>query len=177
MKPIFSILICSLLKRSEKLKELLTFLGQQATNQVEILVEIDKGQKTIGGKRNLLLKRAKGDYVAFIDDDDTVAKDYIEKILKAVESKSDCCSLEGQLVRRKERISFYHSIQHNKWFKKDGKYYRCPNHLNVVKRELALQTGFKHLTVGEDKDYSVRLLHLLKTEVKITGILYHYISL
>jgi len=39
---------------------------------------------TIGAKRNQLLHRAKGDYVAFVDDDDLVSSDYVNKVLSAV---------------------------------------------------------------------------------------------
>lgn len=177
-KPTFSILICSLMNRYIALNELTKELKRQAqdTDRVEVLIEIDDGQITIGVKRNLLLSKAKGDYIAFVDDDDKVSEDYISKILKAIETKPDCCSLEGILIRPGRKYEFYHSIKYDKWFEKEGRYYRHPNHLNAVKRELALQIGFPEMDVGEDFEYSTRLKPLLKTEASIKGILYYYVK-
>jgi hypothetical protein len=87
----------------------------------------------------------------------------------------DCCSLTGELHWPNGGIErFEHSIDYDKWEKKDNVYLRYPNHLNTVKRELALQVGFKDMGHGEDKDYSDRLKPLLKTEAKIEGVIYHY---
>ena len=67
------------------LNELLHRLEIQMTPEVEIVKFIDKGELTIGAKRNQLVKRSKGEYIAFIDDDDLVSFDYVSKILKAIE--------------------------------------------------------------------------------------------
>lgn len=175
-KPTLSILICSLTSRHKTLNELVVELKRQKTDRVEILAEIDGGQITTGAKRNLLLERAQGDYIAFVDDDDMVSEDYVEKILKAIETRPDCCGIEGIITfeKRQESRLFIHSLQHKEWFEMDKVYYRCPNHLSPVKRELALQTGFPDKTIGEDRDYSLRLLSLLKTEVYIDGPIYFY---
>ena len=55
------------------------------------------------------------------------------------------------------------------------RYFRNPNHLNPVKRELALNTKFPKLDRFEDKDYSARLLKLLNTEEYIEEPIYHYL--
>ncbi len=189
-----SILICSIKGRELSLRRLLDILEEQKTDEVEILVIVDSKKMTIGGKRNMLLKKAKGDYVAFVDDDDIVSEDYIPKILKAIESEPDCCGIEGMItlrlrVRNKDRTSrkkwirgekiqrkFIHSTKYKEWFEKDNIYYRCPNHLSPVKRELALQVGFPNINSGEDKSYSLELLPLLKTEVYIIGPIYFYLA-
>jgi len=151
-------------------------LKRQKTDRIEILVEIDGGQITIGEKRNLLLKKAAGDYIAFIDDDDMVAKDYVTRILEALKAKPDCCSLEGRLLRLNQTFTFFHSIIYDSWFEKNGIYYRTPNHLNTVKRELALHVGFPEKNHGEDMSYSERLQPFLLSETFIKGILYYYIK-
>lgn len=48
---------------------------------VEILVDVDAGQAKSGVKRQNLLVRARGDYLAFVDDDDEVAPDYLRRIV------------------------------------------------------------------------------------------------
>ena len=69
---LLSVLTCSLKSRSQVFKRLENILKKQIfnTNQVELLANIDNGEKTIGCKRNELLNAAKGQYVVFIDDDD-----------------------------------------------------------------------------------------------------------
>ena len=192
-----SILICSIVGRELLLQNLVNELKRQSigkTDDVEILIEVDNKEISTGAKRNILLKRARGDYICFVDDDDKVSYDYVAKILEAVESNPDCCSLVGllgrkmnrktlrRMQRRKEKINpdeiqsniFIHSLKYKEWFEKDGVYYRCPNHLNTIKRELALQVGFPDVSQSEDRAYSLKLFPLLKTESVIEGIIYYY---
>lgn len=187
-----SILICSIKGRERLLRELKEKLKRQIiTNEVEILVEVDDKKITIGAKRNILLGRARGDYVAFVDDDDTVSVDYIPKILKAIETSPDCCGIEGEIEhtkivfvdrgrrhkqRRRYRCTqkFIHSIQYTRWYEQDKIYYRCPNHLNPIRREHAIQIMYPEMNKGEDRNFSLRILSLLETEVYIEGIIYFY---
>lgn len=176
MSKKLSILICSMSSRSEKLKRLMAVLQPQITNDIEILVKTDEGQIAIGAKRNLLLQEASGDYVAFVDDDDLVSNDYVEKIIEAIKSNPDCCGISGIITfQGSGPRMFIHSLKYKEWFEKNEIYYRCPNHLNPIKRSLALQVKFPESNFGEDKDFSTRLLPLLNSEAFIPGVLYHYL--
>jgi glycosyltransferase involved in cell wall biosynthesis len=171
-----SLLVCSLESRHRELRRLKNCLAPQLTDAVELLVNVDRGQKTIGLKRNELLEEASGEYIAFIDDDDLVSDDYVEKILTAVASNPDCCGMEGIVTFNGQNPRrFVHSLRYREWFERDGVYYRNPNHLSPVKRELALQVGFPEKNYWEDRDYSARLLRLLNREVYITGPIYYYL--
>ena len=177
-----SILICSIVERAKLLHRLLVHLKVQMSDEVEVITEIDNREMTIGEKRNKLLLRATGDYVAFIDDDDLVSDDYISKILAAIKTSPDCCSLQGEIThlmgpKRAKKMQtdiFKHSIEYDHWFSSDGIYYRCPNHLNAIKRNLTLQVGFPHKNDEEDRDFSTQVYPLLKTEEKIAGTIYYY---
>jgi glycosyltransferase involved in cell wall biosynthesis len=175
---LLSVLTCSLKSRSRVFKRLEDILKKQIfnTNQVELLASIDNGEKTIGCKRNELLNAAKGQYVVFIDDDDIVSGDYIFKILTALNyNDPDCCGIEGQIISKYQiPRKFTHSIKYRDWYEKNGIYYRCPNHLNPIRRELALSIGFDDISSGEDMSFSMKILPLLKTEVFIKGVLYYY---
>lgn len=172
----FSILICSLSSRADKLQRLMNVLEAQKNDAVEILIKTDNGEIPIGKKRNLLLEEATGDYVAFIDDDDLVAEDYVKKIIEALETRPDCCGIQGIITfQGQDPRMFIHSLKYKEWFEQNNIYYRCPNHLNPVKRELALQVRFPETNFGEDKDYSTRLFPLLKEERFISGVVYHYL--
>jgi hypothetical protein len=178
MSKKLSILTCTLHERTHRFKKLGKELEKQIKffSQVELLANLDSGKKTIGQKRNELLCAAKGEYVAFVDDDDFISNNYIDSILTAINyKKPDCCGIEGKIIfNKKLNKKFIHSIKYQNWFEKNNIYYRCPNHLNPIRKELALAVGFKNLNSGEDHDFSERIKPLLKTEVYINKCLYFY---
>jgi hypothetical protein len=105
-----------------------------------------------------------------------VSEDYVKKILEAIESNPDCCGIQGIITFQGQGPRmFIHSLKYKEWFEQNNIYYRCPNHLNPVKREIALQVKFPETNFGEDKDYSTRLFPLLKEERFISGVVYHYL--
>lgn len=176
MSKKFSILICTLESRKHLLERLMKVLEPQITDDVEIIVKSDNGEMAIGKKRNMLLDEANGQYVAFVDDDDLVSTDYVRKVLAAIVGNPDCCGLQGIITfQGQSPRTFIHSLKYKEWFEKNQVYYRCPNHLNPVKRELALQVKFPESNHGEDRDYSTRLFPLLKNEYYISGVIYHYL--
>lgn len=169
-----SILICSLEKRKESLDRLLSVLKQQKTDEVEILVDVDNGEKIIGQKRNDLLEKSTGDYVCFIDDDDLVSDDYISRILDAIKSKKDCITFRGIWIDR-------HGVKQIRWKKdikkiekKNNCYYIYANHITPVKREIAIKCKFSLKSIGEDADYAKRISEFLNDEYYIDKNLYIY---
>ncbi len=180
----FSILVCSLEKRKNFLDRLMACLSPQieGIDAVEVLIETDTGEKSIGAKRNRLIERSKGDYIAFVDDDDVVSSDYVNKILKAIETKPDVVGMHLLHFNDGHLGGFtYHSLDYDSWFENQDKttgymrYYRNPNHLNPVKRGYALRTKFPEISMGEDKEYSKNILKFLKTEEYITEPIYIYL--
>lgn len=196
-----SILICHLTERAKQLEKLLGVLRPQRTSseEVEILIREDDGNETVGLKRNELLSFAIGDYVCFVDDDDMVPDYFVGEILKAIDKSGtsppkpvaqspfehvepaimtaspDVIGLKGHYtVGDGPPQTFIHSIRYKEWKTVDGIHQRCPNHLNPVKRELALKAGFTEKDHGEDHDYSMALLPLLKTEVFVDKVMYFY---
>jgi hypothetical protein len=176
-----SILVCTTTERKHYLDRFLESINKQLNNKVELLIECDDGSMKIGHKRNVLLDKSKGKYICYFDDDDLPSDDYIELILNAIKSNSDCCSLEGiYTINGENPTLFRHSLDYKQWetANENGKtvYYRCPNHLNAVKRDIALKVRFDdNKSNGEDKDYSERLLPYLNTEEKITQPIYNYL--
>lgn len=170
-----SLLICSLHERHELLKRLLAILEPQQTPEIEIITDIDNREKTIGKKRNDLISKATGTYIAFIDDDDLVSPEYTHLILKAIEEDSDCIGIEGIITTdKKNPKKFIHSIKYDSWFTENGVYYRCPNHLNPIKRTIATQIKFPEQNHGEDRVYSEGLRGKLLTETYIPVPIYFY---
>lgn len=180
MNPILSVLVCSLERRKRFYERLLFCLGKQPLFNVEIVTKNDKGEMTIGAKRNWLLDHAHGEYVAFIDDDDLVADDYVALILDAIKkSQPDVIGFKLKHFVNENHIGdTEHSMKYDTWVNdtsvNPARYYRCPNHLNPVKRELALKVKYANISAGEDRDYSLRLRPLLKTEEMIDKQIYFY---
>jgi glycosyltransferase involved in cell wall biosynthesis len=151
-------------------------------DQVEVLTLVDNKEQTTGAKRNALLEMAKGEYIDFIDDDDEIKDNYLPLVMMGVNSGSDVVGM--RLIHYQEgKIYGYttHSIRFKEWKNIPGEngiwtFQRCPNHLNPVRRELALKAGFPDLTIGEDRDYSYRLRPLLKTEYMIEEPIYFYME-
>lgn len=179
-----SILIATMPSRYNSFMNLYTEIVKQVIapaqfkgniNPTECLVD-NSMDYNIGTKRNKLLQKAKGDYVVFVDDDDKISANYIQSILDACIDSPDCIGINGFITTNgHDKRKWFISKEFGKWFTgPDGTYYRTPNHISPVKRELALKAGFPDTHFAEDAEYSRRLLPLLKTETIISQPLYHY---
>ena len=174
-----SILICSLESRAHFLNRLLSELIIQP--DVDIVVDLDNGQKTIGKKRNDLLQNAIGDYVCFIDDDDIVSENYVSLLLEGIDKGVDCCSLKGIITEDGNNpLIFEHSIKYNSYKTNPDsytiRYERFPNHLNCIRSGIAKQFKFPEKNHGEDTDWATQIHKsgLLKTEHYIEEPIYFY---
>lgn len=167
-------MIATMPKRQERLNKLLRNLKQQINEYVEVIID-DSMDYNIGVKRQLLLDKANGEYIVYIDDDDQISKEYIDKILEAAKSGADCMAITGLITTNGlYPKKWYISKKYGKWFERNKIYYRTPNHISPVKRSIAIQAGFPPISQGEDAEYSSRILPLLNTEVRINGNLYFY---
>lgn len=173
---ILSILIPTLKKRAHFLNPLLVELKRQIGEaKVEILTDDDE-RKTTGEKRNLLKNRATGKYIIFLDDDDEPAKDYVSQLLKGCMSESDCIVFNGYMTTNgRQRVNFILRLG-EKYEKRNGVYYRYPNHICGFKKDLVKDIHFPHKTIGEDLEWAtkVRDSGVLKTQYIIEKDLYHY---
>ena len=162
-----------------KIGHISSILIYQMNNDVEVIVYNDNKIVSIGDKRTILLRISKGEYVSCIDSDDEISRDYVSKIMKATETNPDCCSLLGvYTVDGTDPVLFEHSIKYKEWKTNHPnnpiRYERSPNHLNAIKREIAVKYDFIPVNNGEDRDWSVRIMPELKTESYVDGVIYHY---
>jgi len=175
-----SILIPSLPERLHLLEGMLTSLEQQArrcghVQQVELLVLTDNRCRSIGEKRNALLDVAQGRFVAFVDDDDRVAADYVDRLCQAIGTHpdADCVVFDvavsapngGKLAR----YGVEYEIGEDAFY-----YYRKPNHLMCYARRIALRHRYRDTSWGEDTDWSIRAARDVVRQVRIPAVLYEY---
>ncbi len=177
MQITLSILICSLWERAGDLARLLGVLEKQVTKDVEVLTEIDSRQITTGAKRNILLQRAKGKYVVFIDDDDLISESYVSDILEAAKSDPDAIVFNGWVTTDGENKRRFKLSKDYPYTTKENIYYRYPNHIVPIRATIAKKFKFPDVVYGEDYKWATKIHNskLIKTEVKIEKELYYYL--
>lgn len=177
---VLSILIPTLHKRKGLLSKLMSELNRQRTDEIEILTYADDGHITTGRKRNDLIKQSNGNYVVFVDDDDMVAPTYIADILEAAKQNPDCITFRGWMETDNQcRTEFRLSIKYPYAAgTENGKqiYFRYPNHITPILRDIAVKFPFPNVTIGEDYQWATAIHNAgaLKTEVHINKQLYFY---
>jgi len=168
-----SILIASLFERHSLLMRLLGSLAHQADRRLEVLTAIDQRHWSIGKKREHLLCRAHGDYICYLDDDDTVSDVFVKRILDALETEPDCVGYWGRIRHgsqsKKVRYSKANTIR-----TEADVFYRPIWIMNPVRRSIAEQVVFADVSTCEDRVYADQIQPLLKSEVFIDETLYVY---
>lgn len=136
----------------------------------------DDGPENIGQKRQQMLLKATGDYVAFIDADDEIAENYLDEVIRAIRSGPDAIGFRGHMTTNGRKRQDFWISKTLPYISTDQYHFRHTNHLCPIKRNLALLIGYKPISFGEDYDYAVRLKEsgLIKTEVFIDQDLYYY---
>lgn len=181
-EKLWSILILTLESRKDDFEYIYNKLNSQIQNlnlikDVEILYFSDNKENSVGYKRNELLSRSKSKYISFVDDDDDVSDFYVKYIYDLLLEDNDCVSLNGIITfEGRNPKKFIHSLKYNSYFEKDGIYYRPPNHLNTIKRELVEKIKFPDINKGEDTDWAMNICKsgLLKTESVLDKVVYYY---
>ncbi len=178
-----SILVCSvdtryktfLPKIQEQLFTQCDDLPDDQRQQVEVIILTDNKQMMLGHKRNVMVDIAQGKYVAFVDDDDRIADDYIATLLKATATNADAIVFTAEVSLNGESPKpCYYSKEHKRDYNKHTAYYRIPNHICCVKRSVSLKSSFPNVLYGEDAGYGKVLLPHIKTEHIIDKVLYYY---
>jgi glycosyltransferase involved in cell wall biosynthesis len=174
-----SILILTLPTRIDSYANLIKMLNKQVIennfiDKVQILTLCDTKEISVGEKRNILLNKSAGRYVCFIDDDDEIAPNYLIKIISALSSNADVVTFCGEYVENAIRTPFSISMVHRGNYNHPNIFYRLPNHLCPVKREIALQCHFTHKNFGEDSDYANMINNHLRNEYHLIDKLYFY---
>jgi glycosyltransferase involved in cell wall biosynthesis len=179
-----SICICTLPQRLDYLNTLLWDLENQWHNledeykdRVEILYLGDFKTLTVGAKRNRLAKCSTGDYIAYVDDDDTVSDTYLFDLLTAIDIQPDMdvytfgvhISINGGMIKE---------VHYSKDFLKDqnlkDKYLRIPNHLMLFKSHIVTNNLYEDISFREDEKWAKKVLPQIKTEYNIGKFLYRY---
>jgi len=174
-----SILIPTLPVRIDSYASLIKNISNQIKknnleDKVQILTFLDTKELSVGEKRNILLRSSIGKYVCFIDDDDLISEDYLQEIFNAISHDADCITFLGEYVEQGFKKDFVISTMNRDNYNEPNCFYRLPNHLCPVKREIALSCLFSNKNYGEDSDYASKINKYIKNEYHIRKKLYFY---
>ena len=186
----WSILVLTLPARMELFAQLRSILIPQIAeheNEVEVRVHADtKGDPkfhdlNLGEKREHMRRQAQGQYISFIDDDDLIHPQFVEKILPLLDGVDQVGFDLKCFCDRRDIGVAHHSLKFGKWTQTvnarvgGSDFYRDISHLNPMRRDLALLHSMEG-GVGEDCRWAnaMRASGKVKTEHYIEEILYFY---
>jgi len=180
---LLTIMLPTTIDRREQFAKLLEEIKRQiVANKYEDIVEViineDNKEISIGKKRQELLEASSGKWVVGIDSDDWIAEDYLHDIVMALKNNPQIDHvgfLEDCDINGEKSLSIF-SIRHKSWAENfDGyDHIRCANPKSVILREKALMVGFEDIRYKEDRVFSEAVTPLLKSEIFIGKPLYFY---
>jgi len=197
---LWSILIAQIPERWHSVQPLLySLLETQAVArrpEVELLALLDNRRRSVGAKRNALLAAAQGEYVSFIDDDDQVAPNYVDRILHAIAKarKQDppvdviCFPQRATIMPGGVIHECSYSLAHYKQRPPDQRRQLAatnqentlawtgpPAHTMAWRREIVKDLQFPDKQFGEDVDFVDLACERAATEMSLDGgPLYYY---
>lgn len=164
---LFEVLIPTMPGREFMLSQLLSVLEPQFTKWPQATFTADWGEGSIGAKRQRMIETSKAKYVAFVDDDDMVSPDYLNRLMPCMERGPDVVGITMHVTMDGHDWHpspiFRHSLQYREnhmWQGND----RTPHHLCPTLREIAVRSRFPDLMWGEDFSYALGILQHLHTE-------------
>ena len=177
----WSILILTQPTRVEFLKCLLAVLlpQVQAAEGVELIVSMCDPKLTLGANREQMRQKAEGEYLCFVDDDDLVPENYVERILPLLDGVDYIGFQLHQSIDGEQIGTSSHSLRHSNWNDapgpKAGLFSRDITYLNPMRRELALLEPIKGGR-GEDVRWAdvMRARGVVKTEHYLDEVMYLY---
>lgn len=173
------ILICHLPERNHLLRRLTNELDRQkAKHNGLVNYKIHDAGRVLstGAKRNQLIEQSDSEYFSFIDDDDFIAPNYVDEMIKAMESKPDVITFRGWIEEDRQNRKGFTIRLGSAYEERNKHYYRWPNHICAYKRSVVNMVKFPDIWVQEDFVWSqtIKARKLLKTEVHIDQELYFY---
>ena len=176
--PILSVLVPMVPGRSTATLE--SLLEQARGRPVEVLALLDNRMRSIGLKRDALLHSSRGEYVAFVDDDDLISSQYINMILIGLLPRPDAVLFDVEVrdVSGEERqdLLICKLGSQDEDIRFDGTpVKRGLWHIHTIRGELARKAHFPDLQYGEDIVWLRQVRPLVRETTKVDSVLYTYL--
>lgn len=186
---ILSILIPTIIERSDLLTRIYASIYTQrvylendhpSLGDVEVLIDNSKryldGGPSIGKKRESLVRQAKGKYLCFLDDDEQIAGNYLETLVRLCQSDADVITFRSLANLETYWCVVDMSLRHkeNEQTSPDIIAKRPPWHICPVKSYLAKTHRFDDSNYGEDWKWFEKVLSGCETEAKTNAVIHMY---
>lgn len=183
---LLSILTAGIPERADKLEMLTEKITAQIGDlPVEHLVFLDNRKRTIGAKRDALLRIARGTFIAYVDDDDTVSPDYVASLVDAIKiaitptaSPNDQVDVItfAQFARVDEAAAkiVFGLRQENQPFIPDTEVIRAAWHVCAWRRSVAILSHFPESNYGEDWAFAEPLNRIARASIHLDKVLHYY---
>lgn len=132
---------------------------------IKLMTQENKG---VAETRNLCVGYAEGKYIAFMDQDDTLSPDYLERLMTAAESQNADIALCGYVRKRDDgKIIKTVTLSEDSW----SKYRIVAPWGRVYKKEFIVNNGLKYLTTacGEDTYLTINAYAVTSNIAVISG--------
>ena len=147
----------------------------RTSGQVEHLILSDNRTRSIGAKRQALLDIARGQYIAFVDDDDDIADTYVAELLASAASGADVITFQQHAVYNGLESTVHFRLgQGDGAFIPGGITQRDAWHVCAWKRDTVAGCQFLETNYGEDRVWSLQARKRAKTTYHIPKILHFY---
>lgn len=172
----YQFLIPTVPHRHEKLCNLLEVINAQIVPGIGALLYRDNLRSSYREKLQALSDFSTGDYVSILQDDDSIAPDYLDKVLRALESNPDQIGFRVRHTTDGIQANVIHSKIHwsGSMFAGDT-YYRDFMYFNPMRREMFQAVRFRGEACDDEWTEDQRALGVVKTEVFIDEHLFYYI--
>jgi len=145
---------------------------------------IEQANQKQGAARNRGLEIAKGDYITFVDADDWVDIDYVEKLLKCLKRHdTDVAVASSVRIKSSGKTRTYLNFVEEKFytgFNNLAKTLKMPSHWQVwgilYKKEVLAGLTFEENVFYEDPEFLTKALHKTKTLITVPGVKYYHFA-
>lgn len=171
-----SILTPSIPERFQQVNRLRKKIEKQIGDlDVEHLILIDNKKRTIGEKRQSLVHIAKGNFFAFVDDDDDVSDDYIKSIYAAAHGEPDVITFRQNAKYNDQQSEIIFKAEHqDAGFNPSGETFRGPWHVCAWRKAAVIGCQFLSCNYGEDLAWSLQARRRIQTTIHIDRVLHYY---
>jgi hypothetical protein len=189
MTPILSILTPTIPERIDKFSSLFEMVVGQVKSlhknhpslgSVELISNPSSkfldGGLSIGKKREGLVNVSNGKYVCFLDDDEDIAPNYVETLVRLCQHNADVITFRNLTCTDTYWTIVDMSLQYQVNDQASPNFItrRRPWHICPVKSEFAKLYPFEDINYGEDYDWMSKLLTHCTTESHTDAVLHMY---
>lgn len=186
---LLSILIPTIPERHERFTKLYNEVMRQKTlfdsfhdtiGLVEVVVDSSPrfldGGLSIGKKREALVKKAQAKYLCFLDDDDSIAPNYLESLMRLCEQGKDVCTFRSMVKMENiwALIDMQLGQKENEQLTPDRTVNRPPWHICPMRSLYAKTFQFQDINNAEDFEWMQKVLNCCESEAHTDKILYQY---